>query len=68
MVPPRVRKALRVISLRFTRNWLVMVGVSVLATLVSFVWWQFDLLEISDDERSAYDDGVKKFTGKSWFP
>lgn len=68
MVPPRVRKALRVISLRFTRNWLVMVGVSLLATLISFVWWQYDLLEISDDERSAYDDGVKKFTGKPWFP
>lgn len=45
-----------------------MLGVSTLATALSFVWWQFDVLEISDDERSAYDDGVKKFTGKAWFP
>ncbi|MDX2010240.1 MAG: adenylate/guanylate cyclase domain-containing protein [Myxococcaceae bacterium] len=63
-----MRNALRVISLRFARNWLVMLGVSVLATALSFVWWQFDVLEISDDERAAYDDGVKKFTGKAWFP
>lgn len=63
-----MRKALRVIGLRFSRNWLVMFGVSVLSTTLSFFWWQFDLLEISDDERSAYDDGVKKFTGKDWFP
>ncbi len=63
-----MRKALRIIKLRFTRNWLVMLGVSLLATGISFVWWQFDLLEISDDERGAYDNGVKKFTGKSWFP
>lgn len=45
-----------------------MLGVSALATTLSFLWWQFDLLEISDDERAAYDDGVKKFTGKDWFP
>jgi adenylate cyclase len=63
-----VRKALRVISLRFGRNWLVMLGVSFISTALSFVWWNFDLLEISDDERAAYDDGVKKFTGKAWFP
>jgi adenylate cyclase len=63
-----VRKVLRVIALRFSRNWLVMLGVSLIATTLSFVWWNFDLLEISDDERAAYDDGVKKFTGKAWFP
>lgn len=63
-----MKNLLRVIALRFTRNWLVMLGVSLLATSLSFVWWHFDLLEISDDERAAYDDGVKKFTGKSWFP
>jgi adenylate cyclase len=45
-----------------------MLGVSLLSTTLSFIWWHFDLLEISDDERSAFDDGVKKFTGKSWFP
>lgn len=65
---PLVRKVLRVIGLRFSRNWLVMLGVSLIATTLSFIWWQYDLLEISDDERAAYDDGVKKFTGKAWFP
>ncbi|MCA2978902.1 MAG: CHASE2 domain-containing protein, partial [Myxococcaceae bacterium] len=63
-----MRSLLRVIALRFARNWLVMLGVSALATALSFVWWQNDALEISDDERAAYDDGVKKFTGKAWFP
>lgn len=63
-----MRKVLRIIALRFSRNWLVMLGVSLIATTLSFVWWNFDLLEISDDERAAYDDGVKKFTGKAWFP
>lgn len=68
MVRLPVRKALRIIWLRFSRNWLVMLGIALLSTGVSFVWWQFDVLEISDDERGAYDNGVKKFTGKPWFP
>ncbi|MCA3014964.1 MAG: hypothetical protein INH41_21465, partial [Myxococcaceae bacterium] len=46
-----MRSLLRVIALRFARNWLVMLGVSALATALSFVWWQNDALEISDDER-----------------
>lgn len=43
-----------------------MVGVSVLATLISCggSWIYRDQRR----RRSAYDDGVKKFTGKTWFP
>ncbi len=63
-----MKKTLRIIALRLSRSWPVMTVVSVLATGLALAWWQFDMLEISDDERSAYDDGVKKFTGKPWFP
>lgn len=50
-----------------------MVGLAVASTLAAGVWWHFDVLEISDDERGAYDDGLKKFTGNpkppvSWLP
>ncbi|MEW5742342.1 MAG: adenylate/guanylate cyclase domain-containing protein [Myxococcota bacterium] len=63
-----MRKALELISLRFRRTWPVMLGLAVFATGLGYVWYHFDLLELSDDERNAYDDGVKKFTGKDWFP
>lgn len=39
-----------------------MVLLSVVSTLFAAVWWEFDVLEISDDERGAYDDGLKAFT------
>ncbi|GMU58649.1 MAG: hypothetical protein AMXMBFR34_04120 [Myxococcaceae bacterium] len=63
-----MRKALELITLRFRRTWPVMLGLALFATALGYVWYHFDLLELSDDERNAYDDGVKKFTGKSWFP
>lgn len=63
-----MRKALELISLRFRRTWPVMLGLALFATALGYVWYHFDLLELSDDERNAYDDGVKKFTGKPWFP
>ncbi len=63
-----MKKALQLIALRFRRTWPVMLAISVFATALGWVWWANDLLEISDDERGAYDDGVKKFTGKPWFP
>jgi adenylate cyclase len=63
-----VRKALELIKLRFRRTWPVMLGLALFATALGYVWYHFDWLELSDDERNAYDDGVKKFTGKSWFP
>ncbi len=63
-----MKKALALISLRFRRTWQVMVTLALVATALGYVWHRFDLLELSDDERSAYDDGLKKFTGKPWFP
>lgn len=39
-----------------------MLLLSIVATLFAAVWWEFDVLEISDDERGAYDDGLKAFT------
>lgn len=45
-----------------------MLGLALFATSLGYVWYYFDLLELSDDERGAYDDGIKKFTGKDWFP
>lgn len=63
-----MKHALDIIVLRAKRSWLVMLALSAFATGLGAVWWHFDWLEISDDERAAYDDGVKKFTGKDWFP
>jgi adenylate cyclase len=50
------------IRLRLGRTWLVMLLLSVNATLFAALWWEYDVLEISDDERGAYDDGLKAFT------
>jgi adenylate cyclase len=63
-----VTNVLTLISLRLRRSWLVMVLLSLFATGLGAVWWHFDILEMSDDERGAYDDGLKKFIDKSWFP
>ncbi len=63
-----MKKTLKLIALRFRRTWHVMITISAFATGLGALWWHFDLLSISDQERSAYDDGVKKFTGKDWFP
>jgi adenylate cyclase len=62
-----VKRALLLVMLRFRRTWHVMLILSLIATAIGAVWWKLDFLEISDDEKSAYDDGMKKFTGKPWF-
>ncbi|MBL9038531.1 MAG: adenylate/guanylate cyclase domain-containing protein [Archangium sp.] len=56
------------LTLRLKRTWPVMLGISLFATALGGVWWKLDVLEISDDERAAYDDGLKAFTDKPWFP
>jgi adenylate cyclase len=63
-----VRSAFELAWLRLKRLWLVILGTSLVGTAVGYVWWTFDVLEMSDDERASYDDGLKKFTGVSWFP
>jgi adenylate cyclase len=57
-----VKNALTIIALRFRRTWPVMLLLSVLGTGFACAWWFTDALEISDDERGAYDDGLKAFT------
>ncbi len=57
-----MKRALELIRLRLGRMWLVMLLLSVIATGFAAVWWEFDVMEISDDERGAYDDGLKAFT------
>ena len=55
-------RALELIRLRLSRVWLVILLISTVATGFAALWWQFDVMEISDDERGAYDDGLKAFT------
>lgn len=55
-------RTLQLIGLRLRRSWLTLFALASLGTLVAFVWWTFDVLQISDDERGAYDDGLKAFT------
>ncbi|MBL8911669.1 MAG: CHASE2 domain-containing protein [Archangium sp.] len=57
-----MKRALEMIRLRLGRNFLIMLVLSVVATGFAGVWWEFDVMEISDDERGAYDDGLKAFT------
>ena len=57
-----MKRALELIRLRLSRMWLVMLLLSVIATGFAAAWWEFDVMEISDDERGAYDDGLKAFT------
>ncbi len=57
-----MKRALELIRLRFGRIWHVMLLLSIVATTFAALWWQFDVMEISDDERGAYDDGLKAFT------
>ena len=64
----RVLHSLLLIRLRIVRLWKVMVLISAVGTAIGWGWWHFDFLEMSDDERGAYDDGLKKFTNKWWFP
>ena len=57
-----MKRALELIRLRLSRIWLVMLLLSAIATGFAAFWWEFDVMEISDDERGAYDDGLKAFT------
>jgi adenylate cyclase len=57
-----MRRALELIRLRLSRIWLVMLLVATIATGFSALWWQYDVMGISDDERGAYDNGLKAFT------
>lgn len=57
-----MKQALELIRLRLGRSWVIMFLLSLVATLFAAVWWEYDVLEISDDERGAYDDGLKAFT------
>ena len=57
-----MKRTLELLRLRLSRIWLVMLVLSVVATGFAAFWWEFDVLEISDDERGAYDDGLKAFT------
>jgi adenylate cyclase len=63
-----VRKTLSLIRLRIARLWWVMILISAVGTGLGFAWWHFDFLSMSDDERNAYDDGLKRFNNKWWFP
>jgi adenylate cyclase len=57
-----MRRALELIRLRLGRSWLLIATHSTLAMIFAGLWWEFDVMEISDDERGAYDDGLKAFT------
>jgi adenylate cyclase len=57
-----MKRALEMIRLRLGRNLVVMLVLSAIATGFAGAWWEFDVMEISDDERGAYDDGLKAFT------
>lgn len=57
-----MRRALELIRLRLGRTWILIVVLSTVAMTFAGLWWEFDVMEISDDERGAYDDGLKAFT------
>jgi adenylate cyclase len=57
-----MRRALQLIRLRLSRSWPVMLLLSTVATAAAAAWWEFDVMQISDDERGAYDDGLQAFT------
>ncbi|MFZ5444534.1 MAG: CHASE2 domain-containing protein [Myxococcota bacterium] len=57
-----MRRALELIRLRVGRTWLLMLLLAAAGTGFAALWWQYDVMEISDDERGAYDDGLKAFT------
>lgn len=62
MVAAPMRRALELIRLRVGRTWLLMLLLAAAGTGFAALWWQYDVMEISDDERGAYDDGLKAFT------
>jgi len=45
-----------------------MVAISLIATTFATLWWKFDVLGITDDERGAYDNGLTQFTGATALP
>lgn len=69
---PPVWKLAGLLWLRFKRQLPLMFGLSLVATVCAGAWWENDQFNISDAERGAYDDGLKKFTGNDklfakWF-
>lgn len=63
-----MKKSLLLIRLRLARLWWVMIIISCIGTAAGFAWWHFNFLDMEGDERNAYDDGLKRFNGKWWFP
>lgn len=57
-----MQRSLQLIQLRLRRSWLVIFIIAGLATGTAAVWWELDVMEISDSEVSAYDEGLKAFT------
>ncbi|MHB8873963.1 MAG: CHASE2 domain-containing protein [Myxococcaceae bacterium] len=57
-----MRRVLQLIRLRLSRSWLVMLLLASLSTGFAAFWWEADVMEISDDENGAYDDGLSAFT------
>lgn len=60
-------KTLALIKLRFIRSLVPMLVISALGTGIGWLWWERDLFSIQDDERGAYDDGMKAFVDKWYF-
>lgn len=62
-----MRRSLELLRLRLGRIWLVILALSTLGTGLSLLRWKYDILEMGDDERGAYDNGLKDFTlPKRW--
>ena len=57
-----MRRALQLIRLRLSRSWPVMLLLATAGTVFAATWWEFDVMQISADERGAYDDGLSAFT------
>lgn len=57
-----MRHLLEIYLLRLRNSWLFMVAVAGVATGLAAVCHHFDLLEIGDSERGAYDKGLQVFT------
>jgi adenylate cyclase len=59
---------IKLIRLRFARQWKVMLGMALVGTALSAGAWEIGLLGLPGAERSAYDDGLKFFTQNRTFP
>lgn len=57
-----MRHLLELYRLRLRNNLLFMLGVALVATALAIACHAFDLLDIGDSERGAYDKGLQVFT------